>query len=452
MPPNVRKIALSVLQTLDQRGQTLDQVMEATFAQETALSRRDRALLNALVFGTVRWRSHLDWVIDYFSKTRLNKIEPSILNILRLGAFQMLFMDRIPQSAAVNTSAELAKSFGGRWVVGFVNALLRNVGRNYDQVPFPDPEKDPVAALAAQKAFPPWLIKRWHNRFGWQATTALCDAVNTIPPVTARTNTLKISRDELLTALTDLVGRIYPLQYVPDGVAFTAPKAMLADLKPFSQGWFQVQDEAAQIVSLLLDPQPGERVLDACAGLGGKTGHLAQLMQNQGQILAADLQPEKLERLANEMQRLGVAIVKTHAADLSQPQAAHKIGSFDRILVDAPCSGLGVMRRNPDIKWVLSKKNLKYYNTRQLNLLENLAPLVKPSGTLVYAVCSMEPEENEAVIKAFLHDHPEFSLVPTPLTPVTPASKLIVAPGYFKSLPHRDEMDGFFAARLEKTA
>lgn len=452
MPPNVRKIALSVLLTLGQSRQTLDQVMEQTFAQEAALTRRDRALLNALVFGTVRWRGHLDWVIDYFSKTGLDKIEPPVLNILRLGVFQLRFMDRIPQSAAVNTSADLAKAIGGRWIVGFVNALLRNVGRNYAQVPFPDPAKEPVAALAAQKAFPPWLIKRWLARFGWLETAALCDAINTIPPVTVRTNTLKASRDDLQAALKDHVGHAVPLQYAPEGIAFTAPKTTLSEMKPFAQGWFQAQDEAAQVVSLLLDPHPGDRVLDACAGLGGKTGHIAQMMANQGRILAVDQQTAKLERLAGEMQRLGISIVRSLTADLSQPRTTMDIGSFDRILLDAPCSGLGVMRRNPDIKWVLSKKNLKYYNTRQLKLLANLAPLVKPSGVLVYAVCSMEPEENETVIQTFLRDHSEFNLAPTPLKPEMPASKLIDATGCFRSLPHRDAMDGFFAARLEKTA
>jgi len=452
MPSDVRQIALSVLQTLDQGRHTLDDIMDHTLVEQAALDRRDRALLNALVFGAVRWRSRLDWIIAYFSKTRLAKIDPPVLNILRLGLFQIVFMDRIPPSAAVNTSAELAKPYGGRWVVGFVNGLLRNAARNYTQVPFPDPVKDPVMALAAQKAFPPWLIKRWLSRFGRQTTAALCDACNTIPPLSVRANTLKTSRRRLHAALKDQVDNIDRMVHAPDGLAITAPKTALSALKPFVQGWFQVQDEAAQLISLLVDPHPGDRVLDACAGLGGKTGHLAQIMQNQGRILAVDRQTAKLERLADAMQRLGVSIVQPTAADLSQSPTALKKGSFDRILLDAPCSGLGVIRRNPDIKWVLSKKDLKYYNTRQLKLLDNLAPLVNPSGVLVYTVCSMEPEENEAVVQTFLQNHPEYRLVGPGAPHAWAAGALLDAQGYFKSLPHRDKMDGFFAARLAKLA
>jgi 16S rRNA (cytosine967-C5)-methyltransferase len=450
MPPDVRKIALSVLNTLDRKRRTLDHIMEQTFAGQSGLIQRDRALLNALVFGTVRWRGYLDWVIAHYSKTSLNKIEAPVLNILRLGLFQVIFLDRIPLSAAVNTSAELAKSYGGRWVVGFVNALLRNAGRNHHNVVFPDSEKTPVAAMAARKAFPAWLIERWLERYGWQETGELCDAINTIPPVTIRANTLKTSRDVLQAALKNQVARVRTLAYAPDGLAFEAPQIPLADLQAFQDGWFQVQDEAAQLVALLLDPRPGDRVLDACAGLGGKTGHMAQLMQNQGLILAVDHQAGKLQRLSGEMQRLGISIVQTHSADLSLNRQSVDIGVFDRILLDAPCSGLGVMRRNPDIKWVLSKKNLKYYNKRQTKLLENLAPLVKPSGLIVYAVCSMEPEENEMVIQGFTRKHPEFKIVPRPFGENRAAEDLTDSNGYFKSLPHRDDMDGFFAVALKR--
>ena len=450
MPPDVRKIALSTLNKLDQGHQTLDRLMEDTFAREDAMQRRDRALLNALVFGTIRWRRRLDWVIGHFSKTPIGKIDRPVLNILRLGMFQITFMDRIPVSAAVNTSSELAKKHGGRWIVGFVNAILRNAARHLDQVPYPDADKDPLAALAVQKAFPDWLLDRWIRRFGVPETTKLCDAINSIPPLSVRANTLKCSRDQLHSALKDDVADQRLLAYAPDGIALTRPKKPLVDLGPFAQGWFQVQDEAAQLVSLLLDPQPGATVLDACAGLGGKTGHLAQLMDNRGKIVAVDHKADKLKHLALEMQRLGISIVEPLTADLSQPVKGLSNALFDGILLDAPCSGLGVMRRNPDIKWVLSKKNLKYYTIRQMKLLESVASMVKPSGALVYAVCSMEPEESESIIATFLSKHPEFRCVTAPGSAYQKVANLIDAQGYFKSFPHRDNMDGFFAARLER--
>ena len=222
-------------------------------------------------------------------------------------------------------------------------------------------------------------------------------------------------------------------------------------LSAFKPGWFQVQDEAAQLVALLLNPQAGETVLDACAGLGGKTGHIAQLMKNVGSIVALDIKAAKLVRLESEMQRLGISIVKTLRQDLEIKHLQPKFNQFDRILLDAPCSGLGVMRRNPDIKWRTSKKNLAVFNGRQLTLLHNSSRLVKPSGVLVYAVCSPEPEENEDVVNEFLKKHAEFVIdkevegLPAKMLSIQAAS------GWFKTFPHFSYMDGFSFIRLIRT-
>jgi len=479
MTNNARQTALFILNTVDKARRTLDNVLEEILDQNSPLSRRDRALVHALVYGVLRWRGRLDWIIRRFSKTPIHKINPQVMNILRLGLFQMIYLDRIPVSAAVNTSVEMAKSFAAPWVVRFINGLLRNAAREMGKGELTGNTgfNDAVSELAATKSFPAWLIKRWLNRFGREETGRLCDAVNVIPPITVRANTLKTTREHLMSAIESEVENIEAAVYAPDGVSFFNPATPVSEMKSFQDGWFQVQDEAAQLVTLLLDPQPGETVLDACAGLGGKTGHIAQMMQNQGHIVAADKDGKKLERLKSEMNRLGVSIVTTvphdldatsHVSRLKIPRCARNDRGkerndrgkerndrgkerndretshfslltshfFDRILLDAPCSGLGVLRRNPDAKWSSSEKDLKRFKERQIRFLDKLAGLLRPSGVLVYAVCSREPEENEAVVSAFLDQHPEFELEQQ-------GQLQGAAPAVF-------QMDAFFSVRFKR--
>jgi len=450
MPPDPRKIACSILNTLDTTQTTLDRAMDIAMAKGILLSRRDRALLNALVYGVLRWRGRIDWIIDHFSKTPLKKIDPPILNILRLGLFQIIYLDRIPLSAAVNTSVEMAKSKKKPWMGGFVNAVLRNAARGHQAVLLPDPLKDPVAGISVEASFPPWLIKRWLAHFSIAETRLLCQAINTIPPITARANTLKTTRENLLVWLKNEVQDPVPTNFSPNGFHFSAPIKPIADLQAFKNGEFQIQDEAAQIVSMLLNPQPDDIVLDACAGLGGKTGHMAQIMKNKGRIIATDNSYHKLQQLESEMNRLGVTIVTSLQHDLLQHPIPEHLGLFDRILLDAPCSGLGVMRRNPDTKWAASKQNLNRFQTRQISLLNNLAKRLKQNGHMVYAVCSAEPEENEAVVERFLQTNACFKIEPHPIDPDIRAASLITPEGWFRSFPHQHDMDGFFAVCFMK--
>ncbi len=450
MADEVRKTALYILNTLNKERNTLDNLLEDVFREKTLFSKKDRALLQALVYGVLRWRGRLDYIIDYFSKTRLNKINPNVLNILRLGLFQIIYLDRIPVSAAVNTSVEMTKAAAAPWVVGYVNGLLRNAVREYGYVTFPDVDKDPVKALATKKSFPEWLIKRWLDRFGLKETGLLCDAINTIPPITVRCNTLKTNRKKLVKALERYAEKIKITNYAPDGGFFFNPKRSIPNIEAFENGLFQVQDEAAQLVTLHLNPQSGETILDACAGLGGKTGHIAQMMKNSGRLVAMDKDENKLMRLESEMHRLGVSIVTTRIHDLSSPLNREHFGKFDRILLDAPCSGLGVLRRNPDIKWRASQQNLAYCQKRQALFLDNLAHFVKPSGVLVYAVCSMEPEENESVIKGFLNKHGKFAIEKKSTGLSFDACSLVTRDGYLKTFPHLNNMDGFFSICMKR--
>ncbi len=450
MPKGARLIALEILNRLDRGRRTLDSIMEDYSGAGVFDSRPERALNQALVYGVLRWRGRLDNIINHFSKTRFNKINPNILNILRLGLFQIIYLDRIPDSAAVNTAVELAKASGAPWVAGFVNALLRKAARQYKTVIFPDPNEQAVAALALQKSFPEWIINRWINRWGTQTTASLSDSLNTIPPLSVRTNTLKTSRERLIAALEMEADQIEPTVFSRDGITFKNPTKPIPQMRTFTNGWFQVQDEAAQLVSLLLDPRPGETVLDACAGLGGKSGHIAQLMNNQGNLIAADINSDRLSRLAADMQRLGISIARTRVFDLENNLPEGEIAGFDRILLDAPCSGFGVMRRNPDIKWQANRKKLTALKATQLRLLDNLARLVRPNGILVYAVCSPEPEENESVIDEFLKKHHEFAISKDcGRLPDKFRSAAAVA-GAFRTFPGLSMMDGFYFVRLER--
>ena len=311
MPHDPRKTALDVLNTLTRGKKTLDSILDDIPQHDRYLSRRDRALFTAMVYGVLRWRNRLDHIISHFSKTPIQKIEPEVLNTLRLGLFQIIYLDRIPDSAAVNTSVEMTKQIGAFRAAGFVNALLRKSATNYGSVHFPAFETDPIAFLSAGQSLPGWLAKRWQKRFDKESLMILCNTINSVPPITIRTNTLKTAREQLILSLEDEVERIESTTTVPDGIRLFNLKRSISDLTAFNNGWFQVQDEAAQLVSLMLNPQPGESVLDACAGLGGKTAHLAQLLLNKGSIMAMDKDEKKLQQLESEMQRLGVSIVGT---------------------------------------------------------------------------------------------------------------------------------------------
>ncbi|UCH20684.1 MAG: 16S rRNA (cytosine(967)-C(5))-methyltransferase RsmB [Deltaproteobacteria bacterium] len=450
MQPDVRQTALEILNRLSQNDQTLDSVMREVSGQTEMWLRRDRALLNALVYGVLRWRGRLDYIINHHSKTPFSRIDSNVLNILRLGLFQIGYLSKIPVAAAVDTSVELAKSTKAPWVVGYVNAVLRNAARDYQTAAFPDLEKDPVTGLAAMKSFPEWLIRRWLEDNGIEKTIALCDAINTIPAITLRTNTLLAARKELAAALENEAEKIALTDHAPDGVSMRNPAKPIAQMASFRQGWFQIQDEAAQLVTLFLAPQPGETIMDACAGLGGKTGHIAQLMQNKGKIVALDINESKLNELQSQMKRLHVTIVTTSNHNLNVPPGKYRFGIFDRILLDAPCSGLGVLRRNPDVKWNTSEEQLQGHMGKQLRFLNNLAHIVKPEGVLVYAVCSNEREENEEVINEFLNLHPEFVLDNHPGGLSENAGAFITQQGYLKTFPYPHNMDGFFSARFKR--
>ncbi|MBU0544680.1 MAG: 16S rRNA (cytosine(967)-C(5))-methyltransferase RsmB [Proteobacteria bacterium] len=447
---DARSLALHILNKLNKSNRTLDSLLEE-FQKDHLLSNRERALFNALVYGVLRWKGRLDWIISHLSKMHINKTKPEVLNILRIGLFQIIYLNRIPVSAAVNTSVEMAKHSAGERGAGYVNAILRKASREHETLPYPDIVEEPEYAISANKSFPQWMIKRWGKLFGISQTIELCDAINEIPPITVRVNTLKTNRQDLVNCMESDVRNIRLTACSPDGLSFSNPQKSIQEMEAFKNGWFQVQDEAAQLVSMLLDPRAGDSVLDACAGLGGKTGHIGQLMKNSGKITALDIDKEKLDKLNHEMARLGITNVTTVIEDMENPLLLKEYyGQFDRILIDAPCSNMGVLRRNPDVKWKLQEKNLVRYKKKQLLFLDNLADLLKPSGIMVYAVCSTEPEENEEVIKEFLIKRPDFGIDKNMLYLPESSGVFLNSSGFIKTYPHLNNMDGFFSVRLAR--
>ena len=450
MHKDSRHIALSILDKISNQGGTLDEILDDLPNTENKISRRDRSLINAIVFGVLRWQGKLDYIINYFSKRNIKKIDYNIKNILRMGIYQIIFLSRIPDAAAVNSAVEMTKAKGFPWAAGYVNALLRRTSREYDQVVYPDKNKDPIGNICTEKSMPAWLIKRWIKRFGIEETHALCDRINSIPNITVRINTLKADFEQLNQSLKNDVDEMGYTGYSYCGLYFSRPKKPIPEMESFINGWFHVQDEAAQLISLLLDPKPGEIILDACSGLGGKTSHIAQIMSNKGKITALDIDKNKLDRLKNEMDRLGIKNVNTIDVDITNPLDKMQFGEFDRILLDAPCTGLGVLQKNPDAKWNSKKQNLIYHKEKQLKLLHNIAPLLKTSGVIVFAVCSMEPEENDDVIKEFLNNHSDFAIDKHSGQLDGKAVSLIDENGFLRTIPHKHHMDGFFAVRMKK--
>jgi len=408
------------------------------------LDARDSAFLLELVYGTLRNRALLDWTLNRFSAKPVDTTDARTRNILRLAAYQMLFLDRVPVSAAVNTAVELAKAHGNKH--GYVNGLLRGLDRKRSTIGQPD-HADPVVRLAIQYSHPLWLVRRWALRYGAEATETLLQANNQPAPLTIRANTLKTTRQALRSALEAEGVTVAETDHAPAGLNILATPQWLRTLKAYREGWFVVQDQAAQLISLLLSPQPGDLVLDACAAPGGKTTHLAELMQDQGGVVALELDASRMVKIRENSKRLGMTSIATVQGDAT----SYHEGSYDRVLIDAPCSGLGVLRRHPDGRWNKAEQTVDEHAALQRRILQNCASLLKPGGTLVYATCTTEPAENEDVIDWFLAGPGSSFRIddPRPLLPQA-AAALVDSRGFFRTVPNAPIMDGFFGVRLVK--
>ncbi len=417
------------------------------------LSERDRALVTELVFGVTKMRKALDHVAEKLAARPVENMDPVARNALRLGAYQVLYLTHIPPPAAVNESVRLARAFGHAGIAAFVNGVLRALVRVPGEAAFPDAASHPADHIAVKYSHPGWMVSRWLARFGFDDTARLCAVNNEVPPVTIRANTLKTSRDRLLHELAAAGIDARPSPYVPQAIDVRGG-ADLFGHRSYRDGEFIVQDASSMLVAHVLDPAPGERVVDLAAAPGGKTTHVAELMGDRGEIVALDVHEHRIKILEQNAKRLGIRSITAIRADATCVSADIASRPFARAIVDPPCTGTGVLRRRPDLRWHRKPQDIAELTRIQAGLLASAATTVKPGGIVVYSTCSIEPEENVQIIDEFLAKHPEFSLagarpyLPSEFSAAFPEQGL----PYVETYPHIHGMDGFFIARLARRA
>ena len=436
---NARAAALAVLTSVEAGAYSnlkLNHVL-----QQSRLSRADAALATEITYGTLQRLNTLDWMLSPFVRRDLSELDGWVRNLLRLSVYQLVYLDRIPDHAVVDEAVKLAKSWGHAGIGSFVNGTLRNFLRHPERRVIPD-DLPLIQRWALEHSHPEWLVKRWLKQYGPERTEAMLRK-NNCPPVQAiRVNRLKISRDELLEQLRQqLPGEVQPSPIASQGIRYvgTVP---LAQSRWYQEGWLTVQDESAQLVSEIVAPEPGMRVLDACAAPGGKTTHLAEWMGDQGTVVAWDIYDHKVQLVQQAARRLGLSSITVKRQD-ARTAAQQETELFDAVLLDVPCSGLGVIRRRPEIKWQRQEDDISRLVHLQRELLAGVAPMVRPGGILVYSTCTLAQEENEENIAWFLDRHREFQLdreTPHPLC----------AEGMVQIFPDQYDSDGFFIARLKK--
>lgn len=445
-PPTSRRLAVLCL-CRRERDRSVVQVHIDRLIHGSSLAGPDRQLAVLLTRGVLRQQQFLDAVIARFSNVPPGRMKPLTLMALRVGVYQLFFLDRIPASAAVNETVKVLKAEKQpRWLVNFVNGVLRTIARQRASLPGPEAAGEDGAPVLNH---PDWLLRRWQAHYGPERTEEICRRNNQEPFLSLRVNTRLISREALADRLRRKGHDVRNSSYAPDGLILESGPGAITGLPGFAEGLFQVQGEAAQLAALLLAPfTAGQRYLDTCAGLGGKTGHLAQLLPAGAELTAVEPDRRRFALLEENLRRLGAGGNITLFNGGLDEFAGSGEGRFDAILVDAPCSGTGVIRRHPDIRWNRREDDLRSYQRQQACLIHTASSLLAPGGILVYATCSLEPEENQQVIDAFRKTHSGFTPADCRAFLPPAADRLITADGCFSPTP-ADGLDGFFAARLE---
>ncbi len=436
-----RGIAVKILNRIERTDSYLDKLLDVELRSEE-LNDLDKRFLTELTHGVVRWKTRLDFIIEQFCKNKFAMQDPNIRNAMRVALYQILFLSKIPHAAAVNEAVEFVKRIRGQKAGNLVNAVLRNIIRNLNKLPTPDHEMDPVQYLSIMYSHPSWMVKRWVERYGLYETEQLLSANNERPTIVVRANSLKTTPDELVKLFEERNIRNTRSKYLENFIK-VGHLSGIYNLDLFEKGYFSVQDESSGLIVKLLDPKPGETVIDLCSAPGGKTTFIGELMKNQGKIIAVDKYEHRLNLVKQSCERLGVENVEFISKDALEVD----VEPADKVLVDAPCSGLGVIQKKPDIKWQRELSDIRNLAKTQIELLEKASKLVKNGGVIVYSTCTIEPEENIEVVKEFLSRHPEFKIddarnyIP---------SDLVNGEGCMETYPHKHDMDGAFAVRLIK--
>ncbi len=435
-PETGRELALRVLHRVEREGAFANIALQAALAT-SSLSEAERELATELVLGVLRWRARLDWTLQANCGRPLGELPPAIRQVLRMGAYQVLFLQRVPAAVAVSSGVDLAKRYGHRGTAALVNAVLRRVARE-GEAALP---QAPDHRLAVLGSHPLWLVRRWLTRWPQDEVRALCKANNTPPTAHVRVNTLRASPSAVADRLAR-AGLEVERGALPESLRVRGPLGPRLTLA--EEGWIVAQDEAAMVVAHAVDPQPGELVVDACAAPGGKATHLAALMGDQGRVVACDVHPRKVEVLARRARVLGAGCVEARRCDARSldVRGAH------RVLVDAPCTGLGVVRRRPEIRWRVQPEDLPRAAAVQREILLGASRAVREGGVLVYSVCSTEPEEGEGVVQWIVASG---GFMPEPFRVPWGDGTLEAQDGTLRLWPHRHGTDGYFVARLRRT-
>ncbi len=445
---NPRQLAFIALRDVH-KGAYADVALDRVL-QKVNLLDSDRRLLTELIYGSVRRQRTLDTLIDQLAKKKSHQQPPDLRSILHLGFYQLRYQERIPASAAVNTTVQLAKENGFSGLTGFVNGLLRQYIRLAEKIkedPLQLPE-NPVERLGILHSFPDWIIQVWLEQLGLADTEKLCEWMNQSPTIDLRINPLCTSIEEVEVALQSVGVLVRRIPHLPQALRLIGSAGSIQKLPGFREGLWTVQDSSAQLVGHLLGPQPGEVVIDACAAPGGKTTHIAELMADKGKIWACDRTSSRLRKLQENSQRLNLQSIQIYTGD--SRHFAQFQNTADRVLLDAPCSGLGTMHRHADARWRQTPESVRELSVLQKELLTHTSTFVKSGGVLVYATCTLHPAENEEVISAFLAESPDWQ-IDSPTGFEFPDSARSMPQGWFKVWPHRQDMDGFFMVRLRKT-
>jgi 16S rRNA (cytosine967-C5)-methyltransferase len=459
---NARQLVLFALKDIE-TGSFVDIVVDRLL-NKFELSSIDRHLFTELVNGIVRRKRSLDAIIDRLAKQPAHRQPPNLRQLLRLGLYQLRYLDRIPDAAAVNTTVDLAKTNDLAGLAGVVNGILRQYIRlQSERVEVLDLPLDPVSRLGVLYSFPDWLIEQWIAELGAIEAEQLCQYFNRVPTIDLRVNPLTITplpsapaqierllqqRDKLIEIFEAAGIAAIPIADLPQGLRFVENVGAITKLPGYREGWWTIQDSSAQLVTHLLDPQPNEVVIDACAAPGGKTTHIAELMGNTGRVLALDKTASRLKKLQQNLDRLQLDSIEILTGDSCR--FGELINTADRVLLDAPCSGLGTLHRRADARWQKTPEQIQQLAQLQAQLLANTATWVKPGGVLVYATCTVCSIENEDVILPFLKTHPDWQIELPPVD--SPLASLVSNPGWIKVWPHRQQMDGFFMVKLRRSA
>ncbi|OAB30341.1 16S rRNA (cytosine(967)-C(5))-methyltransferase [Paenibacillus macquariensis subsp. defensor] len=439
---------MDVLTRVEQEGAYSNLQLNAGL-QRASLIREDAALATELVYGTIARLNTLDYFLRPFVSKGMDKLQPWVRSLLRMSLYQLMYLDRIPPHAVVNEAVNIAKSRGHQGISGMVNGVLRSVIRGKDDLILPE-GLTPLERISLEQSHPRWLVKRWIKQYGEQTAEAICSANNEPPSISVRVNTTMISREKLLQEMSEQGMEVIPSPLTSVGILVKSGGNMaLTDW--YRDGFLSVQDESSMLVGEAVGSKPGMRVLDCCAAPGGKSVHIAELMKDDGVVIANDQYPHKEKLIREQAERLGLDSIETTVGDALNLGDKYAEASFDRILLDAPCSGLGVIRRKPDLKWTKTTADIEEIASLQYEMLEKVSPLLKVGGILVYSTCTIEPQENEEMISRFLDNHPEFGLpVDEPLS-WSELHKMTGSQGQgIQILPQHFRSDGFFIARMQR--